>query len=278
MNNPYRPEATYKQKMNFSSNIPTLPSIIDLNTVDPIARPYTESYNSVINNLNARAQNARQMAEMAQGDIQRGYETSVAGAEQAYRTGLQTAQQANQDSQLANRLRARAMGGAPSSGFLDLANRTDLETQRGVSRLGSELSQGYRSADQAANEGLSRIIAALNSEILQIQNDATLSMRERDMAIQDARIRAAQAAAAQPTNWWDQLIEEDVDDGQVLGANTQAGWSPPGAIGSATGGGLMYRPPVNIAPNSSNNNLNLINKNKFPTNLSGMQSTRQSTR
>lgn len=220
--NMYAPQPTYTQKLNLLNTNPQLPQIVDLNTVDPAYRPYYAAYNDSITNSGNQVTQLKNQAQMGQTDVGNAYKASIQGAKNAYQTNLTGIQSANQDAQLSNRMRARAVGGAPSSGFLDLANRTDIQSQRDIGKAGQDLGQNYAQADLVANQALTRIIGDLNSAILGIQNNANLSLRERDNAIADAKARAA--AAAQQAAYLASLngVNNNTGGTDVLGAQTQA--------------------------------------------------------
>lgn len=241
MNNnalPYRPQANYAQ--NAPAVIaPSLPQKVNLDEVDPSYRDIYQEYNNNLDYLNTRLQNAQQTATASSRNVDEAYKTNVTGAENTYTTRLNTAQQANQDAQLANRLRARAIGGAPSSGFLDLANRTDIQTQRDVGQAGRELQTAYQKAQQLASQALTNINTALNDAIAQIQGDASLSLRQKNDAIQQARIRAA--SVAQGINWEDFMNAFSAEEENVQDMMSTS--FVPGAIGSRSGGGLLYGQP-----------------------------------
>src|SRR5690606_20187577 len=254
------------------------PQAVDLNAVNPAYRSIYEAYNNALANYDLAEQSAREYAATAQSNLNRELGTTLQQLENQRRSNIDLARQGGQDAQTQNRIRARAIGGAPSSGFLELANRIDRDTNRGILGFNQQASIGATNARTAALRALADIENNLNNQIFQISQNRNLSLRERDAAIQDA-ISRAQARAAQTVDW-DSFLnsfgEEDVDQGsgRVLGANTMQ--FVPGAIGSKTGGGLLFRQPVPApqsiptAPNSANDSLNLINNQstqRFPTNL-----------
>lgn len=198
--NAYRPAPTYQNKATLLAANPYLPEKVDLNKVDPQFRDIYGAYNDRVDQLQGSLANTRSQAQSAQQDVQKGYDIATTNAENTYTGNMDTIRSANQDSQLANRLRARALGGAPSSGFLDLANRTDIQSQKDIGKAGQQLGLAYMSADQIASKAYGDIISSLNDAILKIQSDGTLSLRERDQRIQSAK-EAAAKAAADAANW-----------------------------------------------------------------------------
>lgn len=234
MNNnalPFRPQATYATNAP-ALNVPKLPDAIDLNQVDPNYQSIYNEFNNNLNYLNTRLQNAQNTAQASQKNIGDVYNTNTTNAENAYTANLNTIQQSNQDAQLANRLRARASGGAPSSGFYDLANRTDNQTQRDVAGAGNTLQSAYSEANNLASQAYTQIQASLNDVLAGIQNDATLSMRQKDSAINSARLQAAQQAAylqsllgggdvsSSPDVNNDPMVSFEVTDNGMSGDNT----------------------------------------------------------
>lgn len=190
----YRPPPNFAQKIGLLNQNPVLPQKVNINNVDPAYRDYYQAYNDSLDTLTGQAENNRKQATLGQQDVQNAYNYATTGAENAYKSNLAGIQSANQDAQLANRLRARAVGGAPSSGFLDLANRTDVQSQKDIGAAGAQLGQAYQGADLTAEQSLSKIIGDLNNSILQIQQNGQLSLRQRDNAIAQAKAKAAQDA------------------------------------------------------------------------------------
>lgn len=209
---PYRPRPTFSQQSSFVNAVTPLPSKVDLNGVDSNFRDIYAAYNQRIDQLSANLGAIQNQATAAQGDVQKSYDLSVQDAEGAYNNTVNSLRDANQDAQLSNRVRARAVGGAPSSGFLDLANRTDIQTQKGLASAGSDLSRSYSVADQSASKALTDIMTALQGAIMQIQSNASASLLEKDQAIRQVRERAAALAAQRVQETWGDLgltVEED---------------------------------------------------------------------
>lgn len=192
---PFRPAINYAQTP-ITANTPSLPEKVDLNAVAPHLKDVYQEYNNNIDYLNTRLSSANQQAQSGQQQVQSAYDTTANQAEDAYRTSRDNIQSANQDSQLRNRLVARATGGAPSSGYLDLVNRTDIQSQKDIGQAGRSLQNNYAQANQIAQQALGNIQSALSGAIAQIQQDASLTLRQRDQAITDAKIRASQLASS----------------------------------------------------------------------------------
>lgn len=215
----FRPTPSFAQ-VPITANTPSLPQKIDLNSADPMYHDIYNEYNSTLDQLNSRLANAQQQAQTGQQAVQKGYDVTTGNLENQYNVGLDTIRSANQDAQLKNRLAARAKGGAPSSGFLDLSNRTDLQSQKDIAQAGRGLQQGYQEADLTAQKALAAIQASLGDIVAQIQGDATLSLRQKNDQINQARSRAAQLAASNVD--WNSILGGTQDGGQVLGASTSA--------------------------------------------------------
>lgn len=239
----YRPPANFSQKLNLLNANPVLPQKVNLNNVDPAYRDYYAAYNDSLDTLSGTASNVKTQASLAQQDVQNAYGAATTGAENAYKSSITGIQSANQDAQLANRLRTRAMGGAPSSGFYDLANRTDIQSQRDVGAAGQQLGQAYQGADLSASQALTKIVSDLNNAILGIQSNGQLSLRQRDQQI--AQAKASAAAAAQQAALLEGLSGNQEQGGDVLGASTTTGAPDPYAglsIQVDTGSGLQLQP------------------------------------
>lgn len=99
-----------------------------------------------------------------------------------------------QDSILEARRRARAIGGASSSGYLDITSRLDQNLSQNMQTLGSQVtdlkSQVLLTKDQAMFE----LENKLQSTIAQIESEKRSSRRKKDQMIADAELAAADEA------------------------------------------------------------------------------------
>jgi hypothetical protein len=168
----------------------------DLNQVEAAYRPYYEAFNATLAQLSARENALRKEAEQSQELAARNLERGYTLAEQQRIAATDQLRRQNQDLQTQNRIRARAIGGAPSSAFLELANKTDLETGRQMAQQGMNYENRIKELDDRAFETVNKIEQDLLKAIGQIEADRTMSLRERDAAITQAKREAAARALA----------------------------------------------------------------------------------
>jgi hypothetical protein len=105
-------------------------------------------------------------------------------------------QQNIQDQIRTNRIRARAIGGAPSSGFLELTGRAEREGARRLAGITGATEQTIGRARGEQQRGLAALEQGLSDAIFQIENNRAASRREKDQAIAQLEQAAAQQALA----------------------------------------------------------------------------------
>lgn len=233
---------------------------VDVNTVNPMFKNIYQSFNDSIADLQRSEQFSRQNADNNRQVILQNYDRGVTAADAGRTTEMDQARRSNQDFQTQNRIRARAIGGAPSSAFLDLSNRIDQQTQRDFSGINTRAVDAARGYESQTIEALNKLEADLNQTILQIESNRRLSLRERDQQIRAAEENAARSAmglmqGAEQSNY--------SGGGNVLGANdteielnspsiltTQFGQYNPQTTNRGTGAiaGTMQAPTTQVAP------------------------------
>ena len=170
------------------------PTPVDVNTVNPMFRGIYQQFNDSLNDLQRSEQFSRQNANLGRDSIVQNYDRGVASTEAQRISSMDQARRNNQDFQTQNRVRARAIGGAPSSAFLDLSNKIDQQTQRDFSGINTQAADSIRGFEMGAMEALNKIEMDLNKTIMEIESNRRLSLRERDAQVRSAEENAARAA------------------------------------------------------------------------------------
>lgn len=170
------------------------PTPVDVNTVNPMFRGIYQQFNDSLNDLQRSEQFSRQNANLGRDSIVQNYDRGVASTEAQRISGMDQARRNNQDFQTQNRVRARAIGGAPSSAFLDLSNKIDQQTQRDFSGINTQAADSIRGFEMGAMEALNKIEMDLNKTIMEIESNRRLSLRERDAQVRSAEENAARSA------------------------------------------------------------------------------------
>lgn len=219
------------------------PQTADLESVNPMFRSIYQRFNDSVADLQRGEEAARGQAGQSRDILVGDYNRGVQQAEQQRVSNIDQARRANQDAQTSNRIRARAIGGAPSSGFLELATRLDESAGRNINEANTQATNRIGQVESDINKSLFDIESRLNQTLAQIESDRRLSLRERDAAVAQAEEAAAQealrraAASAQAGNMdllnalfggGDQstgsvLGEQTTNEGNVLGIDVEQG-------------------------------------------------------
>lgn len=165
-------------------------SKVDLTTIDPLYKPIYQAFNDSIDALGGQAANLVTQAQTSQQGANNDLVNNLNQIDQSRTSALNTNQQTGSDAQVANRERTRAIGGAPSSGFLELANKIDRNTQQGANSINSGAFNQSANARNTTLKAIADIQSGLNDALFKIQNDASLSLRERDSAVSAAVTKA----------------------------------------------------------------------------------------
>lgn len=173
---------------------PLQPTLVDLGTVNSAYRPIYEAYNQQIQGYQQQEQAARNAAMQAQDVLNQELGTTLGSIERQRQTGLETARQTAGESEAKLRAQARAIGGAPSSGFLELSNQLQKGLGQQVANIGQSASTNASSARTQALKSLASIEQDLNSQIAGINANRTLSLRQKDAMIEDAISKAKMAS------------------------------------------------------------------------------------
>lgn len=199
------------------------PQQADLNRVNPMFREVYQRFNDSLSDLQRSEDLSRNQANQSRDMLANNYNRSVQQAEQQRIADLDQVRRANKDAQTANRVRARAIGGDSSSGFLDLANRIDQDAQQNVFKTNTGASNRISEAEQNAFKAFADIENRLNDAIAKIESDRRLSLRERDSMVRELEEQAARRAlaAAQMAGMYGQGGDEQQQgrQGSVMGLN-----------------------------------------------------------
>lgn len=222
----------------------------DLNSINPMFRSIYQRFNDSLADLQRSEELSRQQADTSRQQLIGDYNRGVSQAEQQRLSNIDQARRSNQDAQTSNRIRARAIGGAPSSGFLELATRLDEQAGKNINEANLQATNRIQQVESDVMKSLSGIEDTLNKTIAQIESDRRLSLRERDAAVAQAEEAAAQAAiraAAQSGNM--DLLNSllgggdsgniGASGGSVLGASDVAIDIPDSQTGSSGGSGAL---------------------------------------
>lgn len=170
------------------------PQEVDLNTVDPAFRPYYEQFNNLLRNLKTREDILRREAATAQQTAIDNTEAQLTSlinqkdqAQASIREGLE-------DMLTQNRMRARAMGGAPSSSLLDINARTEREALRQMGNLQADYANRIIASEKETKNKIDQIENELLKQLAAIESDRSLSIRQRDELIEKAKMEAMRAA------------------------------------------------------------------------------------
>ncbi|MCS7317509.1 MAG: hypothetical protein NZZ41_04200 [Candidatus Dojkabacteria bacterium] len=168
---------------------------IDLNSVDPNLRPYYEDYLRIRRLLKDRENILRTEADNSQTNFINQGQNLIQGL-LAQRTETEGQIRDNlEDALLANRLRARAFGGAPSSALLDINARTEREAMRNMNKANIEYGSKINEVIADVENRIGQLEVELLKKLAEIEQDRTLSLRQRDAAIQNARLSAMRGAS-----------------------------------------------------------------------------------
>lgn len=132
--------------------------------------------------------------------VQTNRDFAIQKAEQQGQSAARQARQAYQDSLVQTRRRARAVGGAGTSGFLELNNMLDRELQGNLTGININVQNVVGEASNIAQDALNNLELALQKAIAGIEQDRRTSRREKDMAIKEAEFAAADQAV-QVESW-----------------------------------------------------------------------------
>lgn len=194
------------------------PQEVDLNSVDPSFRPYYEQFNNLLRNLKAREDILRREAAIAQ-------QTAVENAERQLTSLInqKTQAQANireglEDVLTQNRMRARAMGGSPSSALMDINARTEREALRQMGNLETDYANRIINTEKETKTKIDQIENELLKQLAAIESDKSLSLRQRDELIERAKMEAIRAArnvvggGSSGLNWGSVLGLDDISE------------------------------------------------------------------
>lgn len=115
-------------------------------------------------------------------------------SKQAMDDSSRKARQNYMDSVLMTRRRTRAVGGAGSSGFLELTNMLDRELSNNITGINVSGQNAISQANTVAQRALGDLDASLNKAIAAIESDRRTSAREKNQAIKEAEFAAAEQA------------------------------------------------------------------------------------
>lgn len=194
------------------------PQEVDLNSVDPAFRPYYEQFNNLLRNLKSREDILRREAAIAQ-------QTAIDNAEGQLTNLINQKNQAQanireglEDVLTQNRMRARAMGGAPSSALLDINARTEREALRQMGNLETDYANRIINTERETKTKIDQIENELLKQLAAIESDRSLSLRQRDELIERAKMEAMRAArnvvggGSGSFNWGSVLGLDDISE------------------------------------------------------------------
>lgn len=180
----------------------------------------TQEYNDSLAQLAQQESNIRASNEAQQGLISKGLENTMKQSLSQRLLDRQRTQQNRLDAQKSNRMRARAIGGGTSSGFLDLTGRTDQQATQNMFDIDSRAAGFEGNAQLEAQKGLQSLQSGLQDALMKIEADRSLSRRNRDDMMNKA-LEAYQAQLARSGGAGGGGGMMMGGDGNVLGASTE---------------------------------------------------------
>lgn len=126
--------------------------------------------------------------------VARNRDFTIENAQENAANAARSARQNYQDAILSTRRRARATGGAGSSGFMELTTLLDKELQSGLTGINNSAHNMESQARITADKALGDLELSLQKAVAQIESDRATSRREKDDAIREAEFAAADQA------------------------------------------------------------------------------------
>lgn len=153
-----------------------------------------QSYGDINADLNNQEGQIKSQYAGGQGYINQLKGSNVADISQQGDLSKRQARQSYQDSILQTRLRARAMGGAASSGFMDLTSRLDQALAGNLTNIDMTSMTALNKVKLTADKALTDLQDEMNKSINEIAKQKNTSIRERDKAKATIQMEAAEAA------------------------------------------------------------------------------------
>lgn len=151
-------------------------------------------YNDRLTTLADSERITRDQAGRSTNVINQSRDMTVQEAEQDRLANKNSARQNYSDLVAETRRRTRAVGGATNSGFLDLTSRLDQQLQSNLTAADNTATSIVGKANITAQQAIGEIETSLQKAIAAIEADKRTSAREKDQAIQQAEIEAANNA------------------------------------------------------------------------------------
>jgi hypothetical protein len=153
-----------------------------------------QSYNDQITNLGNQEGQIKTSATSGKDYINQLRNSNVSDLTNQGDLSKRQARQSYQDQILQTRIRARALGGAASSGFMDLTGRLDQALASNLTGIDTTNMSAMSKVKITADKALTDLQAEMDKNINEIANQKNLSLRERDKAKASIQMEAAQAA------------------------------------------------------------------------------------
>lgn len=138
----------------------------------------------------------RKETDANKGFINTNRDQAIERANQGQADATRQARRNYQDSVLLNRRRIRAAGAGSSSGYLELSNLLDRELSSNLTGINVNSDNIRANATQVAQKALADLDLALEKAITAIAADRRTSAREKEQAIREAEMAAADQALA----------------------------------------------------------------------------------
>lgn len=153
-----------------------------------------QQYEDLLNDLTGSQQRVEGQAQKTKDLLAQQLSTVKTEAEGNRLANQDKARQNYQDLQTQSRRQARAVGGASSSGFMELSNKLDQTLQRNLTSADTDADSVLNKAQLSAQSAINDLENNLNENIAKIEGDKRTAARERDRQKQQIEQQAAQQA------------------------------------------------------------------------------------
>lgn len=143
--------------------------------------------------LDTQEQGVRSNVDLGRQRINAQRNATIAQAQQDAEAAAQIARDTYRDLIVQGRRRARATGAGQSSGYVEITGMLDRQLMGGLNQVNQTKEGKVAGANSVADNAVGEIERTLVQVLGEIANNRALSLREKDRAINEARMNAADA-------------------------------------------------------------------------------------
>lgn len=159
---------------------------------DALMKGINQRYQDNVTDLDNAQMFADQSRNKSMGFLNQQRDMGLNTIEKNRQLGKDQSRMAYNDLVTESRRRARAVGGAASSGFLDMTSRLDQQLQSNLNAVDTTSGSYAGQIELTAQQALGELEDKYNQMVAAIQSDRRKSLRERDSALAQAELDAAQ--------------------------------------------------------------------------------------